>query len=123
MESKSCCRTLPYAYVVPHRGPSPWCCRDQFAEFSYLRAADKKHGVPEHLEKTVLFLVDPSAFAKPESSPQSCDDTAAAARDREAEATVAMKAAWKVARDAKEVIIACPKAPVTQRFCSDQSVA
>lgn len=85
------------------------CCRDQFAEFSYLRVADKKHGVPEHIEKTILFLVDPAAVAKPEPSAQHCNDTAAAAKDREAEATVAMKAAWKVAREAKEVSITSPR--------------
>lgn len=87
-----------------------WCCRDQFAEFSYLRAADKKNGIPEHLEKTVLFLVDPSAVAEPEPSTIDCDIAAAAAKEREAEATVAMKAAWKVAKEAKEVSITCPKA-------------
>ena len=86
-----------------------WCCRDQFAEFSYLRVADKKHGVPEHIEKTVLFLVDPAALAKPEPGAQHCNDTAAAAKEREAEATVAMKAAWKVAREAKEVSITCTR--------------
>ena len=103
--------------------PSPWCCRDQFAEFSYLRAADKKNGIPEHLEKTVLFLVDPSAVAKPEPSAIYCDDTAAIATEREAEATAAMKAAWKVARDAKVVSTTCPRAPVTQWLCSAQSAA
>lgn len=115
MQSKSCCQTLPSVEKQSHgscgrtNSLRRWsnrlifCCRNQFAEFSYLRAADKKHGVPEHLEKTVLFLVDPSAVAKSELSGLNCDNMAAAAKECEAEATVAMKAAWKIAKEAKEV--------------------
>ena len=40
-------------------------CRDRFAEFSYLRAADKKQATPEHMEKVVLFLADAAALASP----------------------------------------------------------
>ncbi|KAL3155440.1 hypothetical protein ABBQ38_010996 [Trebouxia sp. C0009 RCD-2024] len=73
-----------------------------FAEFSYLRVADKKQGVPEHIEKTVLFLVDPSAVAKPEPGAQDLGGAAAAKQEAEAQATAAMKAAWRVAKQAKE---------------------
>lgn len=82
-----------------------WYCRYHFSEFSYLRVADKKHGIPEHIEKTVLFLVDPSAVAKPDPNAQNLNDAAALKWAAEAEATAAMKAAWKVAKEAKEVCI------------------
>ena len=77
--------------------------RDHFAEFSYLRAADKKLNIPEHLEKTVLFLVDPSPVAKADPEGQNQDDKAETAKAAEEEAAAAVKAAWRAAKDAKEV--------------------
>lgn len=72
-------------------------------EYSYLRAADKKHNVPEHLEKVVLFLVDATPAAAADAEPQDWDDRASAAKAAEQEAVAAMKAAWHAAKEAKEV--------------------
>ncbi len=79
-------------------------CRDKFVEFSYLRSADKKHGVPEHLEKTVLFLVDASPVAKADADAQDWDAQASSAKAAEEEAAAAVKAAWHAAKEAKEVL-------------------
>ena len=78
-------------------------CRDHFAEFSYLRAADKKLNIPEHIEKTVLFLVDPSPVTTADPEGQNQDGKAEAAKAAEEEAAAAVKAAWRTAKDAKEV--------------------
>lgn len=79
-------------------------CRDKFAEFSYLRSADKKHGVPEHLEKTVLFLLDASPVAKADADAQDWDAQASSAKAAEEDAAAAVKAAWHAAKEAKEVL-------------------
>ena len=71
-------------------------------EYSYLRAADKKHDVPEHIEKTVLFLVDASAIAQVHSEAQDWEAKASAAKEAEQEAAAAVKAAWHAAKEAKE---------------------
>ena len=85
--------------AIRRRDSMPYSCRYKFAEFSYLRAA----GSIEHIEKTVIFLVDPSSVAKPDSEAPAWDDSAAAAKAAEDEAVAAVKAAWKVAKEAKEV--------------------
>lgn len=72
-------------------------------EYSYLRAADKKHGVPEHMEKTVLFLVDASPIATAGSDAQDWDAKASSAKEAEEEAGAAVKAAWHAAKEAREV--------------------
>jgi len=72
-------------------------------EYSYLRAADKKHGAPEHIEKTVLFLVDASPVAKTNADAQDWDVEASSAKEAEEEAAAAVKAAWHAAKQAKEV--------------------
>ncbi len=73
-------------------------------EYSYLRSADKKHGIPEHLEKTVLFLVDASPVAKADADAQDWDAQASSAKAAEEEAAAAVKAAWHTAKEAKEVL-------------------
>ena len=73
-------------------------------EFSYLCSADKKHGIPEHLEKTVLFLVDASPVAKADADAQDWDAQASSAKAAEEEAAAAVKAAWHTAKEAKEVL-------------------
>lgn len=78
-------------------------CRHKFVEYSYLRAADKKHEVPEHIEKTVLFLVDASAIALVDPEAQDWGAKASSAKEAEQEAAAAVKAAWHAAKDAKEV--------------------
>lgn len=100
-----CSADMRFKHYSKHGWQVSWYCRYHFAEFSYLRVADKKHDVPEHIEKTVLFLVDPSAVAKPEPNVQDLGGAAAAKQEAEAQATAAMKAAWRVAKQAKEVRI------------------
>ena len=77
--------------------------RDKFVEYSYLRAADKKHHIPEHIEKTVLFLADASEVATADTEKHDWDDKAGYSQAAEEEATAAVKAAWRAAKGAKEV--------------------
>lgn len=100
-------------------------CRDKFVEYSYLRSADKKHGIPEHLEKTVLFLVDASPVAKADADAQDWDAQASSAKAAEEEAAAAVKAAWHAAKEAKEVLDSlchlccacdCPWSLIPKRF-------
>ena len=72
-------------------------------EYSYLRAADKKHNIPEHIEKTVLFLVDALPAAAAAAEAEDWDDKASSAKAAEEEAAAAVKAAWHVAKEAKQV--------------------
>ena len=92
-------------------------CRHKFVEYSYLRAADKKHEVPEHIEKTVLFLVDASAIATVDPEAQDWDAKASSAKEAEEEAAAAVKAAWHAAKEAKEV------SQPTNNFCCEWPVA
>ena len=80
-----------------------FACRDKFVEYSYLRAADKKHHIPEHIEKTVLFLADASEVATADAEKQDWDDKAGYSQAAEEEAAAAVKAAWRAAKGAKEV--------------------
>ncbi len=98
------CVKLPMCVLLQQAVDLALSCRDKFVEFSYLRSADKKHGIPEHLEKTVLFLVDASPVAKADADAQDLDAQASSAKAAEEEAAAAVKAAWHAAKEAKEVL-------------------
>lgn len=68
-----------------------------------MRAADKKQGTPEHMEKVVLFLADASALASPAADAKDWEAEAASATAAEEAAVAAVKAAWHTARDARQV--------------------
>ncbi|DBB00253.1 TPA: hypothetical protein ACH3X1_014082 [Trebouxia sp. C0004] len=96
---KTAARTFMEASGVDLSKCTKW---DKFVEFSYLRSADKKHDIPEHLEKTVLFLVDTSPVAKADADAPDWDAQASSARAAEEGAAAAVKAAWHTAKEAKE---------------------
>lgn len=98
------CVNIPMYGLLQQAVDLTLTCRDKFVEFSYLRSVDKKHGVPEHLEKTVLFLVDASPVAKADADAQDWDAQASSAKAAEEEAAAAVKAAWHAAKEAKEVL-------------------
>lgn len=104
MHQHPVCVKIPMCVLLRQAVDLTLTCRDKFVEFSYLRSADKKHGIPEHLEKTVLFLVDASPVAKANADSQDWDAQASSAKAAEEEAAAAVKAAWHAAKEAKEVL-------------------
>ena len=78
-------------------------CRHKFAEYTYLRAADKKKGIAEHLEKSVIFLVEGEPLAQPDASAADSLAKAAAAETEEAAAKEALDAAAEAAKTAEKV--------------------
>ena len=78
-------------------------CRYTFADFSYLRQADKKRDALEHMEKTVLFLVGAAPLATPDlESAEALGKAKVAAAEEEA-ARKALEAAEAAAKEAEKV--------------------
>ncbi len=77
--------------------------RRQFAKFTHLRVADQVLGREEHLEKTVVFLVQAEALAVPDSAAAELLGKAAEAGREEARAEAALSVAADSTEAARKV--------------------
>lgn len=79
-------------------------CRHRFAEMTYLRAAAPLLDRAEHLEKTVIFLVEAEALAVPDAAAADLLHRASLASEEEAQAEAALSAATQATEAARKVV-------------------